>query len=139
MSAGCYRYVPVAGRVPDAGADVRVRLTPEGGMAMNRPLGAAMASLEGGVLDATADSLVLRVRTSTTAFTAQTIRWVGERIAVPSAAVAFVERRRIDRRRTMLTVGSVAVATIVAFIGVRATQGVAGGDAPGGGGTPPPP
>lgn len=135
---GCYKYAPAPGVVP-AGSEVRVRLHEQGGAALAARLGVAPSMLEGVVLEPRPDSLVLRVTSTTSAFTAQRIQWVGERIAIPADAVASTERRTLDKRRTVAVVASALVGSVVAFLGVRSTRGVAGGDGTPGGGTGTPP
>lgn len=135
---GCYKYVPVSGVVP-TGAEVRVRLNEQGGAALAKRLGVAPSALEGQVLAPASDSLVLRVTSTTSALTAQRIRWVGERVAIPADAVAYTERRTLDKRRTVAVAASAVVGSVVVFLIVRNTRGVAGGDGtPGGGGGIPP-
>ncbi len=138
LLAGCYKFVPVAGGTP-ARAIVRVRLNEQGATTLGKRLGVAPATLEGEVLDATRDSLVIRMTASTSAFTAQRVTWVGERVAIPADAVASTERRTLDKRRTMVVAASAVAGSIVVFLGVRNMRGVAGGDGTpgGGGGTPP--
>lgn len=135
---GCYKYVPDPGGV-HAGTEVRVRLNEQGAAALGKRLGVAPSALEGVVIEPTSDSLVLRVTSTTSAFTAQRIRWVGERVAIPADAVAYTERRTLDKRRTVAVAVSAVVGSVVVFLSVRNTRGVAGGDGTpgGGGGTPP--
>lgn len=137
LLAGCYTFVPVIGGAP-AGAAVRVRLNEQGAAALGKQLGGAPSSVAGAVLDATHDSLVIRMTSSTSAFTAQRITWVGERVAIPADAMTSTERRILDKRRTLVVAASAVAGSIMLFLGVRNMRGVGGGEGPpGGGGTPP--
>ncbi|MCC6930617.1 MAG: hypothetical protein IT359_16635 [Gemmatimonadaceae bacterium] len=137
LLTGCFEFVPMAGGAL-AGSVVRVRLNEQGAPTVGKQLGVTPAILEGEVLDATGDSLVLRMTTSISAFTAQRVSWVGKRVAIPADAVAFTGRRTLDKRRTMVVAASAVAGTIAVFLSVRHMRGVAGGDGPpGGGGIPP--
>ena len=63
---GCYTYVPVAGRGVPVTGDGRVVLTDAGTAAMAGPLGPNVREIDGIILRASADSVVMTVSQTTT-------------------------------------------------------------------------
>lgn len=122
----CYRYAPMDA-APAAGAAVRMHLT-EGGAAQMAPvLGAGTTSVTGRVLSATDTGLVLAV-TETGRNGGERVTWSGERIAVPSGALASAERRSLHPWRTLGVAGvGVAAGALIAAI-VSALDSSSGGD-----------
>ncbi len=125
---GCYRYTPVGDASGDA-TDVRLQLTEAGGAQLSPVLGAGTTAVAGRVISATDTGFVLAV--SETTRNAERIRWAGERVTIPRSAVLAVERRSLDRRRTMgvVAIGVGAAAALGVLIGLIASA--AGGDDPG--------
>lgn len=108
LLSACYGYVPVA-QPPAAEAQVRVTLTDAGTATMVGAVGPSIELIDGRLVRADADSVVLGV-TQTTSRRGVESDWRGERIAVPRSGVATVEARRLSRVRTALAVaGGVAV------------------------------
>ena len=137
LLGACYRYTP-APDAPMAQADVRVQLSDAGAMAAASVLGEGITSVSGRVVSVTDSDVVLAV--SETSGPGRRVSWAGERITLPRSSLVRIERRTLDRRRTVgvaaIGVGAAgAIALIVNAVGSR-------GDGDGGGGpiiTPPEP
>jgi hypothetical protein len=80
---------------------------------------------------------VLVVAESWADASAAPVRWVGERVTLPAAAVAGVERRALDRRRSLVGVGGAVLAIVGSVLALRAVSGKGGGETISGGGPPP--
>lgn len=106
---GCYSYVPAAG--PEAlrdGGKVRVYLTDQGVLNVADRLGPGVAVLEGDVLSARTDSIILAVRHLKTR-TRGEVLWNGETFTVPRSQVALLEGQRFSRWRSIAALGLVAL------------------------------
>ena len=119
---GCYRYTPTTDS-PAAAADVRLHLSADGARAAAPVIGEGVTSVTGRVLSATESELVLTV--SETAGADRRVSWAGERITLPRSSVTGIERRSLDRWRTVgvgaVGIGAVgAIALIVNALGSRA-------------------
>lgn len=142
-AAGCYRYVPAAGGTAGTGAalpigaDLRLRLSDDGAARATTRLGTRTTLLAGRVETAAGDSIVLVVAESWGDAAAAPVRWVGERVTLPAAAVAGVERRALDRRRSLVGVGGVVLAIVGSVLALRAVSGKGSGETSSGGGPPP--
>lgn len=135
LFGACYRYTPTTD-APMETADVRLHLSDAGARAAAPVIGEGMTSVTGRVISASDSELVLIV--SETAGPARRVSWAGERITLPRSSLASIERRSLDRWRTV-GVGAIGVGTVgaVALL-VNAIASKADGD--GGGGpiiTPP--
>lgn len=129
-TSGCYRYVPAAGAPPAPGRTVRVSLTPAAQGSLAPMIGTGVVALEGDVVGATPDGLTLRVARLLTGARVP-VAWTGGPVAVPTGAVATLERRELSRGRTALLVGGVALGALLlgAAVGSAASDG--GGPNPG--------
>ena len=139
--SGCYRYVPTDGAATPAvpaGAEVRLYLTPQGMTALEPRLGPRTAAVVGRVGDSGDGVVSLVVSETRKSDGGAPVRWIGERVAIPVASIARVERRTLDRRRTVLA-GALAALAAGATFALLATFGGGGnGDDGGGGGLPTP-
>jgi hypothetical protein len=127
LLAGCYRYVPLGGAPAPAGSEVRLYLTPEGTSGLESSLG-PQTTVVAGRVDAGRDGGLSVVVSSTTKAYGGTMRWMGERVTIPLGAIARGERRVLDRRRTLLAGGAVALAAAGGFALLRAVSGEGSGD-----------
>jgi hypothetical protein len=127
LLSGCYRYAPFAAASPVAGAEVRLHLTPEGSRQLAPSLG-AQTTIVVGRADASGDDRLSLLVSSTTKADGGTVRWVGERATIPLGVIARGERRVLDRRRTLLAGGGVALATAAGYALLRAVNGSGSGD-----------
>ena len=139
--AGCYEYRPVSGGLArtglDRGAEVRLELSGDGATRLEPLLGPRTVAVEGRVDSTTDTAVVLAVSgTRKDGATASTL-WSGGQVAVPRAAIAGVQRRTLDRKRTFFAAGIAVVAAVLVKVIVSAVGSDSGGDD--GGGTPTPP
>lgn len=116
VSAGCFRYEPVATMSPAPAAardaDVRVSLTYGGTEDLRQYVGPNVESLDGKFLAAPDSSVELSV--NSVAFRdGMAHSWAGERVRIPRAAIAQIEVRRFSSTRTLL-LGVLAVAGAIA-------------------------
>ena len=144
--SGCYRYVPADGAangaaigaavVAPSGADVRVFLTPQGMTALEPRLGPRTAAVVGRVGDVGDGVVTLVVSETRKTDGGAPVRWIGERVAIPTASIARIERRTLDRRRTVLAAALAALAAGATFALLAALSG--GGEGEDGAGGPVP-
>lgn len=136
-ATGCYRYAALPPDAPARDLDVRVSLTAAGTQQVAGEFGPYIRQLNGR-LDGEwpSDSLRLRVYATRHESGFRTDFPAGRPIVLPTAAVAGVERRSLDKVRTGL-VGAAVATVLVALPRYIQNAGSSGGG--GGGGTTPPP
>jgi hypothetical protein len=131
VSSGCYRYVPNAQANFVVGEEVRVRLTSDGAATLLPVVGADVAAIDGRITARTDTAYGLSVggtlkRAGTSAV------WSGESITVPITAIAGVDRRVLDTRKTALVSGlAVGVGALAALVISAVTGGGSTGSDPG--------
>ncbi|MEO6445201.1 MAG: hypothetical protein ABIZ91_01800 [Gemmatimonadaceae bacterium] len=137
LFAGCYRYEPLRTPKPLVGENVRAHLTLAGTEEVARVLGRDIATLDGrlvseeaGIMHIAASATVTRSMISTA--------WTGEEVRIPASSVEKLERRVLDKKRTIRTaffavLGAVGVSALIRSLGRDPS-----GQPPGGGGGPPP-
>ena len=127
LLGACYRYTPTTD-VPVAGADVRLLLSEAGAADAAPVLGAGMTSVSGRVVSVSDAEVVLLV--SETAGAERRLAWAGERITLPRSAVTSVERRSLDRRRSVgvAAAGVGAAAAIALIVNAIGSRGDGDGD-----------
>ena len=127
---GCYTYVPVAGQAGPITGDGRVILTDAGTAAMAGPLGPNVREIDGIILRATADSVVMTVAQTTTT-SRERFTSTGVTIAIARPLVQDISARTFSRKRS-LTFGAAVLAILsVAFSTVTAASASGAGDGPG--------
>ena len=107
---GCYSYVPVAVSGPPPGSRASLVLTDEGTVEMARFVGPSASTIEGDVVSANGEGLLLAVRRLERRDGIEEF-WKGEQVQVPRAAVATYTERKLSRARTVLF-GAGAVAAV---------------------------
>lgn len=110
----CYDYLPMPSGDPQPGLEVRAMLTDAGSLQLSPFIGPRVSSLDGTIVRADRDSLVLRVK-SLTLMSGEENGWSGERLAVPASAVASLRTKQLSRTRTTLA-ALVATGGVVAII-----------------------
>jgi hypothetical protein len=130
----CFHYEPLGDRPPAAGAMVRVHLTDPGALELAPVLGPGAREVDGVLVGVPDTAFVVSV--SAVAREGARITWAGETVSLPRHAVAFMERRTIDRTRSAIAAGG----TLAAVLLTARLARNAGGSAPGtdGGGPPAP-
>ena len=127
---GCYSYVPVAGRAVPVAGDGRVVLTDAGTAAMAGPLGPNVREIDGIILRATADSVVMTVAQTTTT-SRERFTSTGVTVAIARPLVQDISARTFSRKRS-LTFGAAVLAILsVAFSAVTAASASGTGDGSG--------
>ncbi|PHX65279.1 MAG: hypothetical protein CK550_05555 [Gemmatimonadetes bacterium] len=124
---GCYTYIPVAGRAVPVTGDGRVVLTDAGTAAMAGPLGPNVREIDGIILRATADSVVMTVAQTTTT-SRERFTSTGVTVAIARPLVQDISARTFSRKRS-LTFGAAVFAILsVAFSAVTAASASGTGD-----------
>jgi hypothetical protein len=130
----CYRYVPETSPQPTVGSEYRAHLTSEGTAQVQPILGQNVIRVDGRLL-AVSDSIYeLSMGATTTTLDPRPVIWSGEVIRLPKGAVDRIERRELDRPRTvraaaLYTAGVVLAGSVWLSISGRASE--SGGPGPG--------
>lgn len=138
FAGGCYRYSAIGANDAAASSDVRLNLTEAGSLALVSTLGASTAAAEGRIVRVTDSAYVLAVsstlkRTEDPTSMTRTV-WAGESVSIPRTAVAGVEQRSLDRRRTAV---AASVATVLGVLAAKLiVHGVGSSGSDSGTGTP---
>jgi len=131
--AGCYTYTPLATLQPAPGTNLSLVLSDEGRMQSMRQVGPYAMRIEGELLQATPDDLVLAVSDVVDIRGARS-KWTGESVSLPRSYVTMTYQKQFSRSRTVLLATAVA-GGIVAIIAGRNLLGFGGS---GDNGKPPP-
>lgn len=133
--AGCYTYTPIATLQPAPGTNLSLVLSDEGRLQSMRQVGPYAIRIEGELLQATPDDLVLAV-SDVVDIRGTRSKWTGESVSLPRSYVMMTYQKQFSRSKTVLLVTAVA-GGIVAIIAGRNLLGFGGsGDT---GTTPPDP
>ena len=137
--AGCYRYAPMNEGTPAPGAEVRLALGPSAPPDLFRVLGDRTEAVEGRVTNASDAGYTLAV--SATRKTGETVAtsWAGESVTIPRAAVAGVQRRTLDKKKTFGIAGIAILAAAGTKLLIDGFSSKSGGSDDGGVTPPPPP
>ena len=132
LTSGCARWIPArVGEVP-VGTDVRLRLSEEGASQLEQLTGTRQSEVSGQVLQWGSEVMVsAALRTAGVGANSSNLR---QRFVVDEEDILGVDVRELDRTRTGLFVGGVAVVAGSAIVWV-VSQLTGGGTAP----TDPPP
>lgn len=114
LIGACFAYtqVPVDRETPPD-VDVRVSIAPGGSNTIAAAVGPRAQELDGRTITADDSTLTLSVRTITRTLGTEE-NWNGDAVRIPRAAIARVERRRVDPLRTGLIAGGLVGAAILA-------------------------
>jgi hypothetical protein len=135
LSTGCYRYVPSAQPNLAPGEEVRVRLTNDGSATLQPIVGADVTAIDGRVTSRSDTAYALSIG-GTVKRAGDTAVWNGEPITVPLTAIAGVDRRVLNTRKTFLVSGLAVGAGALAALVISAVSG--GGSTGSNTGTTPP-
>lgn len=139
FAGGCYRYSAIEPTAAQPASDVRLNLTSAGSLSLVPTLGASTSAAEGRIVRL-ADSVYVLAMSSTLKRTdgapesmTRTV-WAGESVSIPKRAVAGVELRTLDGRRTAV---AASVATVLGVLAARLiVRGVGSSSSESGAGTP---
>jgi hypothetical protein len=124
LLAACYSYTPIATLQPAPGTNLSLVLSDEGRMQSARQVGPYAMRIEGELLQATPDDLVLAVSDVVDIRGARS-KWTGEPVSLPRSYVMTTYQKQFSRSRTTLLAAAVA-GGIVAIIASRNLLGFGG-------------
>lgn len=125
----CYRYVPELEPEPSVGSEYRAHLTEAGTQQLQPILGQGIAAVDGRIIGANDSSYQLTVGKTIPREDPRPIIWAGELVFLPRGAIERLERRELDRGRTMraaalYTAGALVVGSIwLSISGKASTKG----------------
>lgn len=122
--AGCYTYTPIATLQPAPGTNLSLVLSDEGRMQSMRQVGPYAMRIEGELLQATPDDLVLAV-SDVVDIRGTHSKWTGESVSLPRSYVSMTYEKQFSRSKTVLLATAVA-GGIVAIIAGRNLLGFGG-------------
>jgi hypothetical protein len=120
--AACYTYRPLETPAPAPGDRVSAQLTTEGSRDLTGQIGPEVLHVEGNVLSADSTGLELEVR-EIESYRGIRSDWHGERVRLPSSAVAGMQERRLSIGGTTL-MGGVVVAGLYAVYRILGGPGL---------------
>lgn len=138
LIAGCYRYAAMGDGAPAAGAEVRLALGSGATPNLFRVLGEGTTAVDGRIATASDTGYVVSVSGTRKAGETATTAWAGEQVLIPRAAVAQVQRRTLDKKRTFGIAGIAILAAAATKLLIDGFSSSSGGDDNGGGPPPPP-
>lgn len=100
LLAGCYSYRAAPPSALPAGAEVRLRITAEGAVALTDAAGVRLRSLGGRVQGVLADSAIIVLPADVTTVDGDELPWRRGALTVPVRYIEGTEKRTINRRRT---------------------------------------
>jgi hypothetical protein len=106
-TAACYATVPLGNAPPPVGSDVVLRLNDTGTNQLASLVGPGVVTVNGRLISAPQDSLVLAV-TSTTRRDGEEVFWKKERLAAPQQFIALVEQKQISTVRSVIVGAALA-------------------------------
>jgi hypothetical protein len=121
LVGGCYRYAAIAPSETVPTSDVRLNLSASGASVLAPRLGRSTIAVEGRVLQVTDSSYTLAVPSTLArapedeTSTVRTV-WARESVSIPKSAVAGVEQRSLDGRRTAMAAG---IGTVLAVLAAK--------------------
>ncbi len=125
LTAACHTYRPVT-TPPEAGSDVRIRLTAPGAIELSRESDDAVRTYQGQLVGTGPDTLTLSVVQARSASQFQPTRTLRNEFPIPRSFVEGIEVRELSAWRTTLV--SAAAAGVVGFLIYRAAGGGGGSD-----------
>jgi hypothetical protein len=138
LVVGCYRYAPlVDGGSPD-GSEVRLSFGPNVGPELSRILGEQTVGVDGRIASSSDSALTVEVSGTRKADDPRTIAWTGESVLIPRAAIADIQRRTLDKKRTFGIAGLAVLGAAGITLIVDGSGSKSSGDGDGGGVITPP-
>jgi hypothetical protein len=130
-AAGCYKYVPLdASARINAGEHIAVDITDRGRAELGDRIGSGVVRLEGTLAQADSQSMVMNVW-RVAQIGGVTSRWSGESVQFRRDFVAGVHARTLNRAKTYLVAGSVAVGLAIFISSTDLFGSFIGGTDPG--------
>ena len=134
LLAGCYSYAPIQPSLVQPGTGVRARVSPTAAEQIAPLLGTTDARvLVGTLVDNRSGTMIVEVPRMTQSGGGGAAQSLNQRISIAPGQLVELETRRLDRKRTAIVVGAVAIVSGSATI--AALKGGPGLERPPGGGT----
>ena len=131
--ASCYTYAPMEPAALRAGTSVRARVSSTAADRLAALLGTTDTRLiTGTLIENRADTIIVEVPTVTRADVGSSGRTLHQRVSISRGELVEIETRTLNRVRTGVVAGSVAV--IVGAVVIKAIKGDPGTERPPGGG-----
>lgn len=121
LSSACYQYIDIEPGRPVVDQRVELEINDAGRVALRRALGPGAKTVEGRVVNQTADAFEVAVYRLTNV-RGDVFTWTGEVVQVPVEGVQGVSRRDFDKGRSAVAVASAAGAFAV-FVASRSLLG----------------
>ena len=137
LLAGCYSYRAAPPGSLVTGAAVRLRLTPDGTMALTESAGLRLRTVDGSLQGVRTDGALMVLPGDVTTIDGDSLPWRRGVLTIPVQALERTERRTLDRRRTTGFAGVIAGAFVGAvYFTLRSIWGGGGSTMGQGPGTP---
>lgn len=108
MLQGCYSYAPLETGVPPVGENIEFRINDRGRFELGDRLGRGLATVEGRLTGTTESQYLVNVA-AISFLNGDRNRWSGEPMRLDKAHVGNAAIRRLDRKRSWITAGLVAL------------------------------
>jgi hypothetical protein len=131
LLTACYVYAPIEPAAVSPGTSVRARVSVAGAQRIAPLLGTADARvLDGTLVDVRPDTMIVQVPTVLQATVGSSRETLHQRLSIPRSDLLELETRKLDRTRTGIVAGSVAL--IVGTIVIRSLRNDPGREGPAG-------
>ncbi len=111
LQIGCFSYLPVQSTPPAPAQQVGVVINDRGRVLLGDRVGASVDRIDGKVISRQGGTIVLDVY-RVTDLRGNTATWTGERVSIPEEAVLGYRARKLSKFKTLLLVGSIALAIV---------------------------
>lgn len=111
LQIGCFSYLPVQSTPPAPAQQVGVVINDRGRVLLGDRVGASVDRIDGKVISRQGGTIVLDVY-RVTDLRGNTATWTGERVSIPEEAVLGYRARALSKLKTLLLVGSIALAIV---------------------------
>ncbi|WP_411281510.1 hypothetical protein [Gemmatimonas sp.] len=135
LQIGCFSYLPLQSAPPVPAQQVGVVLNDRGRVLLGDRVGASVDRIDGKVVSRQNGALVLDVY-RVTDLRGTTATWTGERISIPDEAILGYRARKLSKLKTLLLVGTIALAIIASLGNTLNLFGDPATDGPGDGPQP---
>lgn len=132
LQIGCFSYLPVQSSPPLPAQQVGVVLNDRGRVLLGDRVGASVDRIDGRVVSRQDGAIVLDVY-RVTDLRGNTATWTGERVSIPEDAILGYRARKLSKFKTLLLVGSIALAIIASLGNTLNLFGDPASDRPDGG------
>ena len=114
LQIGCFSYLPVQSTPPAPAQQVGIVINDRGRVLLGDRVGASVDRIDGKVVSRQDGAIVLDVY-RVTDLRGNTATWTGERVSIPEDAILGYRARKLSKFKTLLLVGSIALAIIASL------------------------